>query len=120
LSVIDNEAAPRIQSRRRRGARRAAKAGLEVSESDDFGAFWPILEQRLQSVHRVQLVHTADEVDIVKKRFADAIRLVLCGGGAAAMGGGLILKRNGSRTCNIPRPATMVWRRELSTCCCSI
>ena len=92
LSVIDNSAAPRIQNRRRRGARRAGKAGVEITETNDIGAFWPILEQRLQSTHQVRPTHTAVEISMLKERFPAAIRLFICSEGATAICGALIFE----------------------------
>jgi hypothetical protein len=92
LSVIDNSAVSSIQSRRRRGAKRAAKAGLEVSESDNVHSFWPILERRLQRAHQVRPTHTAEEIHMLKKRFPAAIRLFICGRGAAFMSGVMIFE----------------------------
>jgi len=81
-----------VQSRRRRGASRAKKIGLEISETDDLNGFWPILTQRLQDTHQVHPTHTAAEAAMLKERFPNDIRLFICGLNDTIMGGVLMFE----------------------------
>lgn len=92
LSVIDNEAAQRVQSRRRRGARKAEQAGVKILESNEIDAFWSILAQRLQSTYQMRPTHTVAEIAMLKKHFPSAIRLFTCSQGAGAICGVLIFE----------------------------
>jgi hypothetical protein len=92
LSVIDNATTPKVQSRRRRGARRAENAGLQISETGDFDAFWRILAQRLKVAHQVRPTHAAAEIALLKKRFPSAIRLFVGSQDATAMAGVLMFE----------------------------
>jgi hypothetical protein len=74
-STVDQRARPAFQERRRRGARKAAAAGIVARPSDDFGLFWPILEDNLQRVHGTRPVHTLPEIEMLWRRFPDNIRL---------------------------------------------
>jgi Acetyltransferase (GNAT) domain len=64
-----------VQERRRRGVKKAHKAGLAVRETDSVEAFWEILAENLASRHQLRPVHTADELRLLKGRFPDNIRL---------------------------------------------
>jgi hypothetical protein len=75
LSVVDLGAAVPLQDRRRRGARKAAKHGLEVRESQVLEEFWPILEANLESHHNLKPVHTVGEICLLRDRFPDNIKL---------------------------------------------
>ncbi len=75
LSVVDLGANVPLQDRRRRGARKAAKHRLVVSESGDIEEFWPILQANLRSQHNEEPVHTAAEMRLLRDRFPDNIKL---------------------------------------------
>ena len=75
LAVIDYRAPHTRQERRQRSVRKGAKAGLAVRETEDFGAFWAILEANLSSRHGVQPVHSVDEIALLQSRFPERIRL---------------------------------------------
>jgi hypothetical protein len=75
LSVVELAAAIPFQDRRRRGARKAAKHGLAVRESDDLEEFWPILQANLETHHNLKPVHTVAEMRLLRDRFPDNIRL---------------------------------------------
>lgn len=59
----------------RRAVRKAIKAGVEVCESDDFGAFYSILQQNLRLRHNVQPTHSLEELLTLKALFPDKIKL---------------------------------------------
>ena len=60
---------------RRRGVKRAEEAGVVVEVSRDFDAFWPVLEDNLQTNHQVRPVHTVDEMKLLHSRFPQHIVL---------------------------------------------
>ncbi len=59
----------------RRAARKAEKSGVKVYESEDFSAFYAILQKNLGMRHNVQPTHTLDELVGLKKLFPDRIKL---------------------------------------------
>ncbi|MDT7950951.1 MAG: GNAT family N-acetyltransferase [Acetobacteraceae bacterium] len=90
LSVVDLAATVPLQERRRRGAKKAAKHGLGVTESGDIEAFWPILEANLLSQHGQRPVHTAAEMRLLRDRFPDNIKLFGVFGGAEMCAGSVL------------------------------
>lgn len=60
---------------RKYGVNRARNNGLTVIRSDDFGAFWQILEANLGGKYGVSPVHTVDEIRLLRSRFPDNILL---------------------------------------------
>ena len=64
-----------FQERRRRGIKKARAAGLEVRQTSDLAAFWPILEDQLRLRHGVGPVHSLAEIELLQRRFPDNIRL---------------------------------------------
>jgi hypothetical protein len=59
----------------RRAARKAEKLGVKICESDDFPAFYAILEKNLGMRHNVQPTHLLDELITLKRLFPDDIKL---------------------------------------------
>ncbi len=60
---------------RRRGIKKALKAGVEIDAEPSIDRFWPILEQNLQQAHGVMPVHTLAEMKMLMERFPQNIRL---------------------------------------------
>lgn len=75
LSVVPAHDRIRYQDRRARGVKAALKAGVSVVESNDFSAFWAILEQNLRERFGVSPVHSLQEISLLHGRFPSAIRL---------------------------------------------
>jgi len=75
---------------RRSGLRKALKAGLTVSESDDVDAFWHILNDNLTQKYAVRPVHTADELRLLRSRLPEHIKLWLVLDGDTPVGGTLL------------------------------
>ena len=75
LSVVPREGRMRFQERRARGVKSARKAGVTVRESDDYAAFWRVLEETLMARHGVPPVHSLQEIELLHGRFPEAIRL---------------------------------------------
>ncbi len=64
-----------FSSGRKYGAKKARKAGLHVRESEDFAAYWDILEQTLQDRHNAAPVHSLAEINRLHAQFPQNIRL---------------------------------------------
>lgn len=75
---------------RRAGIRKAQRKGLTVSESNDFAAFWHILNDNLQAKYGVHPVHTVAELELLHSRFPDQIRLYMVYDGTVPVGGTLL------------------------------
>lgn len=90
LSVLDLRARYPYQERRRRAIRRAARSGLDVAESDDFGEFWSMLRENLLARHRVSPVHTVEEIELLRRRFPEQIRL-FCAHRGSELRAGLVV-----------------------------
>lgn len=74
-SVIDLSRPLPMRELRRRGVRKAQQAGIVVEETTDFGAFWPVLTEVLQTKHGRLPVHTQAEMELLHSRFPEQIRL---------------------------------------------
>ncbi len=59
----------------RRAVRRAWKQGTVVRESDDYAAFYKILEKNLRLRHDVTPTHTLQELELLKSMFPQRIKL---------------------------------------------
>ena len=78
LSVIRSDARLPLQKRRSRKVAQAQKLGLVVETSSDLGVFWAILEENLLATHGVKPVHTLEEIELLRSRFPDHIKLHIC------------------------------------------
>jgi Acetyltransferase (GNAT) domain len=75
MQTVELTAQAPTQERRRRGVKKAQKAGLAVRETDAVEAFWEVLAENLASRHQRRPVHTAEELQLLRGRFPDNIRL---------------------------------------------
>lgn len=75
LAVVDSAHPLPMQERRKRGARKAAKSGLTVRQTDDFETYWEILNERLHQAHRARPAHTLEEIRLLHSRFPENIKL---------------------------------------------
>ena len=89
-SVIDFTAESPVQERRRRGLKKALKAGLHFEEISDIAAFWAVLNQNLNSRHDTKPVHSLDEILLLRNRFPQNIRLFGVFGNGALHAGTLL------------------------------
>lgn len=62
---------------RKDGAKKAKGLGVTITESDDFQAFWHILTENLKKRYGVAPVHTIEEIQLLKHRFPNNIRLII-------------------------------------------
>lgn len=80
---------------RKGGIRKAKRAGIRVGESDDLAAFWTILDNNLEQKYSAHPVHSLAELQLLKQRFPDKIRLFMaCDADGRALGGTLIYEAN--------------------------
>ena len=79
---------------RRRGVRKAEKNGIEVVESDDFSAFWKILDRNLSVKYGVHPVHSLEEIQYLKRAFPEKIRLFLAVKGGEVLAGVVMYDTN--------------------------
>jgi len=90
LSVIDSRHPVAMQSRRRRGVRRARTAGLVCRESDDLEAYWSLLTMVLHETYGAKPVHSLEEIELLRRRFPRNIRLFGCFQEASLVAGVLV------------------------------
>ena len=79
---------------RRRGVRKAGRNGIVVVESDDFNAFWKILDRNLSMKYGTHPVHSLEEILLLKHRFPEKIRLFLAMKGEEVLAGVLMYDAN--------------------------
>jgi len=65
----------KVQLRRKRGYKKALKASLIFTKSNDWGVYWELLEQNLQKRHKCQPVHNLKEILQLKENFPENIHL---------------------------------------------
>lgn len=92
LSVVLREDRLGYQERRRRGVKSARKAGVQVAEAGSYGDFWSILEGTLRERHGVSPVHSLAEIELLRGRFPDRIRLFTASHAAAVVAGVVVFE----------------------------
>jgi hypothetical protein len=60
---------------RKRGLKRGIKAGIRVAESNNYSAFWAILNENLSRRYSKVAVHSEQEIKLLSSRFHNYIRL---------------------------------------------
>lgn len=60
---------------RKSGIRKAVRNGVTIARTEDFDAFWEILESNLQNKYEVRPVHSINEIKLLAGRFPGRIRL---------------------------------------------
>jgi len=58
-----------------------------VEQSDDYAAFWPVLDSNLTATHGVHPVHSLEEILLLKSRFQRNIQLYVAKKGDEVLGG---------------------------------
>lgn len=74
-STIDLTQEICFNSLRTRGVKKALANNIEVKEEFNFAPFWEMLTQNLQQRHSVSPVHTLKEIEMLRDRFPENIRL---------------------------------------------
>jgi len=72
---------------RRYGAKHGKANGIVVERSDNYEAFWRVLDGNLTSTYGVHPIHTLDEMILLKSRFPQNIRLYTASRGDEMLGG---------------------------------
>lgn len=72
------------------GAKKSRREGVLVEESTDFAPFWSMLDANLTARHDVHPVHSLAELQLLKHRFPDLIRLYLAWHGDELLAGTLL------------------------------
>ena len=75
---------------RRRCVKKAQKAGVEIRETQDLSAFWPLLEANLKARYNARPVHSLEEITLLKSRFSQQIRLFVACKEGRVIGGTLL------------------------------
>jgi hypothetical protein len=75
-STVQMQGRPEFQDRRRRAVRKALAGGVTVVASDDYAAFWGILEANLLKIHGAKPTHSLDEIRLLAGKFPQNICLV--------------------------------------------
>jgi hypothetical protein len=86
-AAIDYRARGHVSSRRARGARKARQAGLAFGRSQDWAAYWRLLEAVLAGRHGAAPVHSLVEIELLATRFPDEIALFTAVAGADLQAG---------------------------------
>lgn len=87
LEVIDNRRASKVQQRRLRSLRKAEKLGVVVEPATDYGPFWRVMTERLESRYGIKPVHSVEEITLLAGRFPDNIRLYTATRGGEVLAG---------------------------------
>ncbi len=72
---------------RRYGINRCRNNGVEVNQSDDYAAFWQVLDGNLMATYGVHPVHSLDEMLLLKSRFPRNIVLYTATKDGQTLGG---------------------------------
>lgn len=89
-SVIDMSHPLKWRRDRHYGANKAATDGITIEESQDFPAFWQILEDNLMLTYQAKPVHSIEEILLLKSRFPQQIRLYVAKQKEDVLGGTLL------------------------------
>lgn len=89
-SVIDPQYPAPAQTRRKRGLKAAAKAGLTVGPSECWEEFWAILTENLHGRHNLKPVHSVEEIRLLHSRFPESIKLHCATQGDTVVGGAVM------------------------------
>jgi hypothetical protein len=76
-TILNPESLGEYSNLRKRMIKKGKDLSIEISETDNFELFWPLLEDVLQNRHGVSTVHTLKEITYLKRRCEGNIRLFL-------------------------------------------
>lgn len=77
-------------SLRKKGIKKALKAGVKVEESEPLDEFWRLLNQNLQAKYKTKAVHSLNEIIQLRNKFPKNIRLYKASVGEKLMAGVLV------------------------------
>lgn len=75
---------------RKGGIKKAQKSQLQVSECEDYEAYWAILSEVLARRHNTRPVHNLKEIKLLSSLFPNNIRLFCCRRNGVMLGGTVI------------------------------
>lgn len=76
-SVICQENPLHWSQNRRIRKNKALRQGVEVTTSEDFPVFWEVLRDNLMNKYGVEPTHSLEEIQLLRQRFPDNIRLYI-------------------------------------------
>lgn len=76
-SVICQENPLHWSQNRRIQRNKALRQGVEVTTSEDFPVFWEVLRDNLMNKYGVEPTHSLEEIQLLRQRFPDNIRLYI-------------------------------------------
>lgn len=82
-TVIDMREIPAFNTQQKRHLKKASSINPWIRETADVGEFMPLLTECLRERHDASPVHSAAELQLLKDRFPDGIRMFLTGTGTA-------------------------------------
>ncbi len=89
-TVLATDEPIKWEKSRSRGVRKAMRNGLTVERSNDWKAFWKVLEDNLMHTHNAHPVHSLQEMELLKSRFPDNIFLYVARHHEEVVGGYVI------------------------------
>lgn len=89
-TIFQNGNKLRFSELRRRCIRKSLNAGVSVIQSNDYEAFWNILNMNLQNRYGVLPVHSLDEIRLLHSHFPNNIKLYMAYKGDVPLGGSLL------------------------------
>ena len=89
-TVVKIDAPLPCYQRRKSGIKKANQNGITIEESNRWTDFWYILTANLQTKYHVRPVHTLSEIEMLKARFPNNIRLFTAQLGGKVLGGTVV------------------------------
>lgn len=86
-SAISRECLNKWYRIRECGVKHARQLGLTIEEENDFGPFWEILSINLKERYGLKPVHTLEEIELLRRRFPENIRLMVVKSQEETVGG---------------------------------
>lgn len=90
-SVIDLSDPLPFNTGARRHLKAAERVGVSVSCSDDFAPFWDMLSHRLDQRYGARPVHSLEEIELLRNRFPENIRLWIVADAQGSLLAGTVL-----------------------------
>lgn len=75
--AVDSQNRLKFRNIRRSGIRKALREGIQITTTDDFSKFWPLLTTNLDDKYKAAPVHSLNEISMLSRRFPEQIRLYL-------------------------------------------
>lgn len=92
LEGTNEDLLARAEPRCRRHVKKGLRHGLTHSESEDYDAYWEILEENLESRYGVRPTHTLEEMKDLAQRFPDDVKLFAVHEGTRMVAGTVVFQ----------------------------